>query len=240
MDMELTTDLLFLLTVFLANVIQGITGFAGTLLAMPASILLIGPDKAKAILNIMAVLSCSIIVVQSRRYIDVRELLKIIGAMLAGMGAGMYVYAVCPLSFLIPLYGAFVMAVGARNLYAKKAPSLSRKEAWAVLLGAGVVHGMFVSGGALLVVYAAAAFRDKEVFRSTLAAVWVILNGLLMGKDFFGGVYDSDVVFLTAVSVIPLAAAIYVGTVIHRRINQALFMKLSYALLLVSGAMLVL
>ena len=50
-----------------------------------------------------------------------------------------------------------------------------------------------------------------------------------MGKDFFSGVYDGDVIFLTAVSVVPLAAAIYVGTAIHRRINQALFMKLSYA-----------
>ena len=225
-------EILFLLVLFGANVIQGITGFAGTLLAMPASILLIGPDKAKAILNIMAV--------QSLRYVDVRELLKIIAAMLVGMAAGMYAYAACPLSYLIPVYGAFVMAVGARNLYAKKAPSFSRKGAWAVLLGAGVVHGMFVSGGALLVVYAAATFRDKEVFRSTLAAVWVILNGLLMGKDFFSGVYDGDVVFLTAVSVVPLAAAIYVGTAIHRRINQALFMKLSYALLILSGAMLVL
>lgn len=238
--MSMLEEILFLLVLFGANVIQGITGFAGTLLAMPASILLIGPDKAKAILNIMAVLSCSIIAVQSLRYVDVRELLKIIAAMLLGMGVGMYAYAVCPLSYLIPVYGAFVMAVGARNLYAKKAPSFSRKGAWAVLLGAGVVHGMFVSGGALLVVYAAATFRDKEVFRSTLAAVWVILNGLLMGKDFFSGVYDGDVVFLTAVSVVPLAAAIYVGTAIHRRINQALFMKLSYALLILSGAMLVL
>ena len=86
----------------------------------------------------------------------------------------------------------------------RKKPLPSRgKGLWAVLLGAGVVHGMFVSGGALLVVYAAATFRDKEVFRSTLAAVWVILNGLLMGKDFFSGVYDGDVVFLTAVSVVP-------------------------------------
>lgn len=113
-------EILFLLVLFGANVIQGITGFAGTLLAMPASILLIGPDKAKAILNIMAVLSCSIIVVQSLRYVDVRELLKIIAAMLFGMAAGMYAYAACPLSYLIPVYGAFVMAVGARNLYAKK------------------------------------------------------------------------------------------------------------------------
>lgn len=80
--MSMLEEMLFLLVLFGANVIQGITGFAGTLLAMPASILLIGPDKAKAILNIMAVLSCSIIAVQSLRYVDVRELLKIIAAML--------------------------------------------------------------------------------------------------------------------------------------------------------------
>ena len=132
--MSMVEEILFLLVLFGANVIQGITGFAGTLLAMPASILLIGPDKAKAILNIMAVLSCSMIAVQSLRYVDVRELLKIIAAMLLGMGVGMYAYAVCPLTYLIPLYGAFVMAVGARNLYAKKAPSFSKNEAWAVLL----------------------------------------------------------------------------------------------------------
>ena len=231
-------EILFLLVVFGANVIQGITGFAGTLLAMPASILLIGPDKAKAILNVMAVLSCAIIVGQSYRQIDVRELGKIIAGMAVGMALGMELYALLPLSFLLPLYGAFIIAVGVRNIAAKKAPSFSRKEAWAVLLGAGIVHGMFVSGGALLVVYAAAAFKDKEVFRSTLSAVWVILNLFLMGKDFLSGIYDHDVLVLTAVSIPPLLAAIYAGTVIHRHMGQAVFMKVSYGLLILSGVML--
>lgn len=239
MTTDILTDIVFLLVLFAANVIQGITGFAGTLLAMPASILLIGPDKAKAVLNIMAVLSCSLIAVQSFRYIDIHELGKIIVAMAAGMVIGMALYAFCPLSFLIPLYGAFIAAIGVQNFRAGKAPSLSPQKGWALLVGAGVIHGLFVSGGALLVVYAAAVFKDKEVFRSTLSAVWVILNAFLMGKDFFCGVYDSDVVFLTAVSIIPLIAAIYVGTVIHRRIDQAVFMKVSYGLLIMSGIMLI-
>ena len=39
--------ILYLLVVFSTNVIQGITGFAGTVLAMPFTILLYGIDVAK-------------------------------------------------------------------------------------------------------------------------------------------------------------------------------------------------
>ena len=44
-------EYLFVLIVFLANVVEGITGFAGTMLAMPAAMLLVGVDEAKIILN---------------------------------------------------------------------------------------------------------------------------------------------------------------------------------------------
>ncbi len=43
--------ILFLLVVFFTNIIQGITGFAGTMLAMPPSVMLVGFDTAKPILN---------------------------------------------------------------------------------------------------------------------------------------------------------------------------------------------
>ena len=46
--------ILFFIILFAANVIQAVTGFAGTLLAMPVSIQLIGVLEAKVILNIMA------------------------------------------------------------------------------------------------------------------------------------------------------------------------------------------
>lgn len=49
--------IIFFLVLFGANVIQAITGFAGTLLAMPVSMQLIGVLEAKVILNIMAFVS---------------------------------------------------------------------------------------------------------------------------------------------------------------------------------------
>ena len=50
-------ELLFLLVLFVSNVIQAITGFAGTVLAMPPSVYLLGLDHAKVVLNVMAWLS---------------------------------------------------------------------------------------------------------------------------------------------------------------------------------------
>ena len=43
-------ELLFLLVLFVSNVIQAITGFAGTVLAMPPSVYLLGLDHAKVVL----------------------------------------------------------------------------------------------------------------------------------------------------------------------------------------------
>ena len=52
-------EIIFLFVLFVANVIQAITGFAGTVLAMPPSIYLLGMDNAKVVLNVMRTDDCS-------------------------------------------------------------------------------------------------------------------------------------------------------------------------------------
>lgn len=54
---ESVRDVLFLIVLFAANVIQAITGFAGTVLAMPFSMLLLGTNTAKVVLNITTLLA---------------------------------------------------------------------------------------------------------------------------------------------------------------------------------------
>ncbi|MBQ3904036.1 MAG: sulfite exporter TauE/SafE family protein, partial [Eubacterium sp.] len=48
-------DVLFVIVVFISNVIQSITGFAGTVLAMPFSIMLVGYGTAKPVLNVIGI-----------------------------------------------------------------------------------------------------------------------------------------------------------------------------------------
>ena len=78
-------EFIFLIVLFIANIIQAITGFAGTVLAMPASMFLLGIDDAKVVLNVMALISGLLIAISSYKSINKKELLKICTIMIIGM-----------------------------------------------------------------------------------------------------------------------------------------------------------
>lgn len=232
---ETLRDTLFLLVLFVSNVIQAITGFAGTVLAMPTSMLLIGADEARVVLNMMALLSCLWLGIQHRRYIRWRELGTMVIFMAIGMVAGIALYSLLPLAPLQKIYGLFIIAIAMKNL---SRPSTATPRRWAlivILIGAGIVHGLFVSGGALLVVYATAVLKDKNEFRATVACVWIMLNSVMGVQQIAAGSWTPHAVMLTLISIPPLIAAIVIGNILQKRISQAAFLKLTYVLLIVSG-----
>lgn len=232
---------LFSIAVFVSNIVQALTGFAGVMLSIPPSILLFGPDMAKAVINAICWGVCVMLAWQNREYINKKEILRIVLFMLAGMAVGLYLYSVINASVLVPFYGAIIVAAALKNILMK--PSDKNLPAWVaipVLLGAGLIHGMFASGGALLVVYLVATFRDKNTFRANVAAVWTVLNLVLMFTDFEKGLYTSQFFHLVAYALPSLGIAVYLGNKIHDMINQKMFNRLTYGLLLMSGSMILL
>lgn len=230
-----TRDALFLLVLFAANTIQAVTGFAGTVLAMPASMMLIGADEARVVLNAMALISCLWLGVQHRRHIRWRELASMVGFMMVGMAVGLLLYHALPLAPLQRLYGLFIIAVALKNLLI---PSTREPRSWmmtVILLGSGVIHGLFVSGGALLVVYAAARLKDKDEFRATVACVWVVLNTVMGAQQVAAGEWTTHALVITAASLPALALAVFLGNRLQRRISQRAFLTLTYVLLAISG-----
>ncbi|MDY6084688.1 MAG: sulfite exporter TauE/SafE family protein [Dialister sp.] len=231
--------ILFMIAVFISNIVQALTGFAGVMLSIPPTILLYGPDMAKALINFICWLVGVVLMWQNRKYIVPREWLKIIVFMLVGMGLGIHLYTVINTGILVPFYGAVIIAAALKNLFFKPPDHLSAWIAIPVLLGAGIIHGMFASGGALLVIYLAATFKDKKYFRANVAAVWTVLNLVLMGSDYEKGLFNQEFFELLGYSLIPLIAAVYLGNKAHDKINQKTFNYITYGLLLLSGSMII-
>lgn len=233
-------DVLFVCVLFVANVIQSITGFAGTVLAMPPSMLLLGMEDAKVILNAMALLSGLMIAGMSFQHINRRELLKICALMAVGMAAGVQIcQVVASEQVLLTVYGVLIILVAGKNLLWHRQRELPRGVQMGILVLAGVIHGMFVSGGALLVVYATQVLKDKESFRATLAPVWVVLNSILLLTQVQQGDLTGGNVRLILISVIPLLAATWLGKKLVKLVPQTVFLRLTYGLLLISGLSLV-
>ena len=100
---------LFMLAVFISNIVQALTGFAGVMLSIPPTILLYGPDMAKAVINAICWLVCALLMYQNRQYINPKELLRIVVFMLVGMAIGIHLYNVVNPQILVPLYGAIIV-----------------------------------------------------------------------------------------------------------------------------------
>lgn len=229
---------LFMAAVFVSNIIQSLTGFAGVMLSIPPTILLYGPDMAKAVINVIAWMVCVLLMIQNRQFVNPKELFRIVVFMLIGMGLGIHLYNVLNPAILVPVYGAIIVGVALKNLLMKQSSSsLPNWIAIPILLGAGVIHGMFASGGALLVVYLVATFRDKDSFRANVASVWAILNMVLMFNDYEKGLFNFEFFELLGLGIVPLVIAIYLGNKIHDIINQKMFNRLTYCLLLTAGSM---
>lgn len=233
--------ILFLIIVFISNIIQCITGFAGTVLAMPFSLMLVGYGVAKPILNILGLAASLFIVIKEHKSINVKELTKIVGFMLAGMLIAHLITGIASgyENILYKVLGGIVIAVAVYNailFYSKKeTPQPNLFLSILILLSAGIVHGLFVCGGMFVVIYANAKIKDKNEFRATLSAVWLVLNAIIMISDIRSGYMVYDTVILLIISLAVLILSLIVGNLIYKKLSKSVFLQLTYALMLISG-----
>ncbi len=235
------SEILFYIIIFLANIIQGITGFAGTILAMPFSIPIVGYAVAKPVLNVLGIIAGIYVVVGDYKKVNVVQLKKICACMGIGILVGIWVKNLIKgqETLLYALLGIFVLAIGIKGLAESTKPRQEKSgptgSGRVLLLLAGIVHGMFVCGGPLVVGYLSGCTKSKEEFRRTISAVWIILNTMILVSDVLSGYYTADTIRIQAISVAFLFGGMFAGGVLYKHMSQRVFMVLTYILLCISG-----
>ena len=152
---------------FGAMLINAITGFAGNLLAMPGTIQLIGMTDAKVVSTIVGLFSCFIIAMMGIKNVIWHEVTKITLFMIPGIAIGFYLFYTLDLSFLLYIYGTVIVLIALKSFFTKQGLyKMSLPLLVFVMLCAGLMQGLFVSGGAFVVVYAVHTFKNKEEFRA--------------------------------------------------------------------------
>lgn len=229
--------------IFIANIIQGITGFAGTILAMPLSLMLVGYATAKPILNILGLVSGIYVFIGNRKYVSWNELKKTILIMGVGIFSGILIRAFFidqEAMLYIPL-GIFLIIISLQGLYVQIKNIKSDGESryiYILLPVAGIVHGIFVSGGPLLIGYLSKKLKDKRVFRATISTVWIILNGLILFDDIRTGLWDFRQIKIFAFTLPFLLVGMWLGSILYSKMSQKAFMVSTYILLLGCGFLL--
>lgn len=145
------------------------------------------------------------------------------------------------LTILIVLVGIIGALYGFYSIYGQRQRDTKEKSSWKsmlLLIGAGIVHGMFVSGGPLLIGYLSNEIKEKTSFRATISTVWIILNSMILVQDICAGMWNAGLVMTQCISIPFLIAGMAAGSVLVKRMSQEIFMKLTYILLFISGILL--
>lgn len=142
-------------------------------------------------------------------------------------------------TILMLVYGVVIVAVALYKLFGHSETNFPEPVLIAVLLLAGIVQGLFVSGGAFLVIYCAQTLKDKKSFRATFTMVWLTLYTIMFFWQFLHGVYNKEICIIILFGAVPVFFASWLGSRIVKKMNQKVFMTIVYVLILVVGISLI-
>lgn len=235
----MTSYLLLGCVVLLTHFLEGITGFGCTVLALPFAILLIGTKQAVPVLLFLALLLAVYIVWIDRQRIVWREFAKIVAFVGLGLPFGIFTFGYFDENVLRWILGAFMVIVAVRGLLSYVVSlNESRLPKWVLnllLVAGGFIHGVFSSGGPLVVIYARNALVDKSNFRATISMLWLSLNTVMLVQGVASGRMTPQIWKIIGICLPFLAIGALAGNWAHRHIKDRYFSQIVYGVLLVSG-----
>ncbi len=229
----------------LAFVSETVVGFGATLFAVTiAGFVLPLPELLPIVVPVNVALS-AYITARHLRHISLGYLLQsVVPPLLIGVPVGFSIFALRDASFLQVGFGLFVAAIAAFELRLGSARrdgdhdadrSLGTAGRLAILGVAGVVHGLFASGGPLVVYVVARDRLDKHRLRATLAALWLGTNIAMVIGYWIAGKISRSTVMAWPLLIPALIAGILAGEWIHARVDQHRFERAVFVLLGLAG-----
>lgn len=227
--------------VFVANTVQAMTGFGSVIIAVTLGSRFYPIEILLPILVPMDILLNSYIAARYRAHVDGQVLFRrILPLMGLGLVVGIGVFQFVQGEALRRSFGLLVTLLSGREIFrllrgSGAGGTISRLKYSLYVWAAGLVQGVFASGGPL-VVYALSWMRlPKARFRATLAALWLLTNTTLTVSYVVTGRFTLESARTIATLLPLLAAGMIAGEKLHDRVDERGFRIAVFAILTIAG-----
>ncbi len=241
------------LVIFFSFTLEAITGFGCTVMAVPFVTALLGMHDGVVILTVLSMLLALYITIRNFKYIDFKHFLVIVLLMLPGLFVGRYFQNTFNTKVLKIILAVFIMMVSSfklvkffldKNFQDNKKNKTNANSnvnsnvkwySYVALVLSGIIHGMFSSGGPLVIIYAANAVKEKNSFRATLCLLWTVLNSILCISYLTDGSINVDTGKIMLYLLPFMLFGIIAGELVAKRVNEKIFTIMVYICLFLTG-----
>lgn len=225
--------------VFAAHVVFGVAGFGTGLVAMAFLPFIMTASQAVVLMTVLTIIFAIVLFVPLREDFSARAIAGLTIGSLLGTPGGVWILAVAPADVVNRLIGLFLIVVVVLE-FAGRFPQTLRGRGWG--LGAGVLAGLF--GGAVglpgppVIVYGATQGWSPRAFKANLQGFFIVNQSVILAGYWTAGLVTAEVGRLTAVYLIPALAGTVVGMRLFHHVDPVRFRRIVFALLFVSGTIL--
>ncbi len=245
----MTSDIAWLAAiVFVAYGAQTIAGFGSMIIGLTLGAMIRPIPELLPIYVPLSLVNTGAVAIRGRRDVAWPLLLRrIMPLMAVGMAGGYVLSTRVAGEGLTRVFGGMVIILAARELWIALKPKggadgrgpMSLPKSVSALLGAGVLHGMWATGGPLLVYAVGRSGLNKSEFRATLMMVFFVLNIFLTAGYAADQRISQADLYAAAMLVAPLLVAQSLGEWLHHRIDAERFQLFVYTLLVAAGVLLI-
>jgi uncharacterized protein len=228
-----------------AYALRGSTGFGGAV-AMPLLGLVVPLKILIPVWTLLGITSSATIAGRERNLIDWRAILRMAPACLIGIAIGLYLFKALSARLLAQGLGILVIGYGAHALWTTTQPP----GTWHIpprlvapvanLLGGAVGTTFGTMASLFFAIYLDALKLAKEQFRATMSAMILALSAVRGIGYYAVGQFSTDVWIAFAAAFPLMLLGIFIGDYFHADMSETTFKRLIAAILIVSGAALLL
>lgn len=165
---------------------------------------------------------------------------RVLPIMVAGVAVGLTVYSLVEGPALKFGFGVLVVVLSLVELWKLFGAKQLSTRPWtwvnnAYVHAAGIIHGIYATGGPLLVYALGRSQLPKSTLRSSLAMIWLTMDVVLTTTFAIQGRLDATAGERIALLAPVVIVGIVLGELAHGRIRETPFRKLIFSLLLAAG-----
>ncbi len=236
----MTTYILIGLTVFFAGLIQGLTGFGAALVSIPLLTLMISVKTAVPLVALNGIVLLVIMFISLREHVDFRLVAPLVAGSLPGLPVGIYILKYHDEAVIKLILAVVLISYSLYSLLGKEIrANLGAKSGYISGFISGVLGGAITASGPPVIIYAAIKGWDGAKFKATLTAFFLVLGIFIVTAHAIGGVTTAEALRYFIFCAPCIALGTIIGSRLYHKLNQTLFKKIVYILILIMGLMMI-
>ncbi len=225
-----------MVTFFAAALLQGLSGFGFSILAIPLITIILTPKVTVPILLMYSMIINIAVLYSSRKHIDFSRIWLLLIFGIIGVPIGTQLLIMVNENYLKLFIGILILSFGI--LLAKGIRKKLKHEKLGMIpvgLVSGILGGSISVSGPPLIILMANQDVDKQTFRASLALYFFLLNIFTLPVYIYNGLITEEVLSYSVTFLPGLLAGVILGNLYSHKIAEQHFRKLTLTLLIVLG-----